>query len=709
MTTIPSQPARPSPLVAALLAAALLAAALLAAAHPAVAAEPARLRTLFPRQASVEAEAGRLVRLVLPPEVLAVCRPDLSDLRLFDAAGGEVPFLVDSGWQPERRLELERTFTPELGAVERSRTDRETGPSRFRESYTLEVPSDFPADASWELEVVTARPRFVKQVEVTAPGPGAATGERIGEGSVFRLTDPGRERTAVPLQTFSAARLTVVLEGEDGAYLEPVFRLRTGHSVTGRERAAVPLAVSARREEGGRTVVDLERPRGLVPDALRIATTTAAWSRPVEVWDEGPGSVGTALGRATLFRVQALTAVEEAEIPLAPARGDRLRVVIGDGDSPALADLAFSAVVRRPVLLFTLPEAAGAGAAPDAGATGGSAKATLLFGGARAFRPSYDLAALPPALTPRATGTAAEVAERLYDPAQVAEARLGPIAANPDFDPAPALAFAHHPGAELDARLYRFRRPLAARPSPEGLVRLRLAPEDLAQARPDLADLRIADGAGRQWAYLLERDAAEERQPADHRRSGERGRHLPLPPRPRHLPRHRRADRPRDRRPLLRPRLHPHRHGAQRRPVTAAARCPSPAVASFAAPAIRGRSPSPSPRFAWRAWSWSSRTATTRRSSSRPARRRCRCPRSTSPPRPATTPFSSAIPRPARPATNWPGCAASSSPSPPPTLRPARSTRTPTSAAAPGWPPPPASRACSSGWRSGWRWWCWPG
>ena len=101
----------------------------------------------FPRQAPVEAEAGRLVRLVLPPEVLAACRSDLSDLRLFDAAGGEVPFLVDGGWEPERRLELERTFTPELGAVERSRSDRETGPSRFRESYTLEIPSDLPADA----------------------------------------------------------------------------------------------------------------------------------------------------------------------------------------------------------------------------------------------------------------------------------------------------------------------------------------------------------------------------------------------------------------------------------------------------------------------------------------------------------------------------------------------------------------------------------
>jgi hypothetical protein len=45
------------------------------------------------------------------------------------------------------------------------------------------------------------------------------------------------------------------------------------------------------------------------------------------------------------------------------------------------------------------------------------------------------------------------------------------------------------------------------RPSPEGLSRLRLGVDDLGVARPDLADLRILDGAERQWAYLLEHGA----------------------------------------------------------------------------------------------------------------------------------------------------------------------------------------------------------
>jgi hypothetical protein len=108
-------------------------------------------------------------------------------------------------------------------------------------------------------------------------------------------------------------------------------------------------------------------------------------------------------------------------------------------------------------------------------------------------------------------GRAADLAAGLYDPARLAEARLGPEAPNPRFDPAPALAFAHRPGAPLDHRRFRHRRALAARPSPDGLVRLALTPEDLAAARPDLADLRLADAQGRQWAFLLEDEAAEAR------------------------------------------------------------------------------------------------------------------------------------------------------------------------------------------------------
>jgi hypothetical protein len=58
--------------------------------------------------------------------------------------------------------------------------------------------------------------------------------------------------------------------------------------------------------------------------------------------------------------------------------------------------------------------------------------------------------------------------------------------------------------------MYSHRRTVRLDPSEEGLARLNLSIEDLAQAQPDLSDMRIIDGSSRQWAYLLERDAGYE-------------------------------------------------------------------------------------------------------------------------------------------------------------------------------------------------------
>jgi hypothetical protein len=151
-------------------------------------------------------------------------------------------------------------------------------------------------------------------------------------------------------------------------------------------------------------------------------------------------------------------------------------------------------VVDNPVLVFSLP--------------GQSSDATLYFGGGRAHRPQYDLEALDPGrLTPTA-GETAPAALAVLDPARANAAELGEIERNPGYDPAPVLAFAIHPGAELDRSPYSHLRRLRVAPSAEGLARIRLQPEDLAILRPDLADLRIVDANGHQWAYLRQRSAS---------------------------------------------------------------------------------------------------------------------------------------------------------------------------------------------------------
>ena len=117
-------------------------AALLAAVSPTPAAGTDSLQRLFPHQAELHAEGSGLCRLELGPEILTRCRADLADLRIFDAAGRELPYLVESS--PPAELEVLRRVRARILEVDRHTTDDE--PPTYTERYTLAVPG-LPADA----------------------------------------------------------------------------------------------------------------------------------------------------------------------------------------------------------------------------------------------------------------------------------------------------------------------------------------------------------------------------------------------------------------------------------------------------------------------------------------------------------------------------------------------------------------------------------
>ena len=417
-----------------------------AAVSPRALSQPADLRTLFPSQADVFADNSRLSRLELPPDVIAACRPDLSDLRIVDAGGKEVPYLIDSKKAVETEVEVEQRVTPELLEVKRQTIERPTGPPLRRETYELSFPEERSQTGAWDLVFQSRRANFVRRVEVSAVEPNGSKVKLVENGSVFRLRNPVREKTRLSLPDGTANRLVVTLEGEDGVFLEPAFHLETSRTVL-RERAIVELREISRQELDRKTVVELARPRGLVPDLLQVSTTTRSFNRAVEIRDEGPGGSNSVVGGGIVFRFPALATVDDLEVRVSAARGDRLRVEIDNGDSPALEDLTFSVVVRRPALLFTLE---GRGATEPSG--------TLFFGGGRAYRPRYDLQRLWSVLPAGWDGTRGD-GEKLY-----AGARLGEVSENPRFDASPILAFAMRPGAEIEARGYTHRRELHATP-----------------------------------------------------------------------------------------------------------------------------------------------------------------------------------------------------------------------------------------------------
>ncbi|MEN8163928.1 MAG: hypothetical protein ABFS37_07355, partial [Acidobacteriota bacterium] len=446
------------------------------------------LGTLFPNRAAISVDGSGLSRLELPAEVIGPCRSDLADLRILSESGREVPFLVDSPDAVGTAVELRHRATPKVVSAKRSRKALDSRVTRYREDYVLGVPPVPDDVAAWDLVVTVERPEFVSRVTILSIDGQGQTTTLLQDGSFFRLPDAGAEKRRFTIPDRRISRLELTLEGLDQGYLDPRFTLEARRILPVSEKNGAALKIIETLQNPRSTELVVVRPRGLVPRRLLLNTTTGTFHRKITVWDEGPGADPDTLGSNIILRIDAIAPIEDLEIPLRPARGDRLRVVIDNQDSPPLESPGISALVPQPVLIFSLPE--------------GETRATLVFGGGRAHRPRYDLFALEGRGDLPATGDSAGRALALLDPARASTATLGPVESNPLYDATPALEFAMHPGASIDPRLYSHRRRIEVQPSQEGLARIKIDTSDLAVMRPDMADLRIIDSETRQWAYL---------------------------------------------------------------------------------------------------------------------------------------------------------------------------------------------------------------
>jgi len=456
-------------------------------------ADPEALGTLFPLRAEITATGSGLCRLELPAEVIGECRADLADVRIVANDGREIPYIVDSPEPAGTSVAVVYGAPPEIITAKRSRRALDDRVTVYRESFVLALPP-LPADVpAWDLVLSISQPEFVSRLDVTAIGRGGRRTPIISGGSVFRLPEAGAERLRFTIPDPGAARIEVVLESQDTGYLRPRFMVTSSRFLPLGGTLTVALPIREVRALVTATEIVIDRPRGLVPRRLAITTSIGTFHRRITVWDEGPGADPEPLGVSAVLRIAAVAPVEVLEIPIRAPRGDRLRLVIENQDSPPLENVGFAALMPGPVLVFSLPE--------------GAPAAMLYFGGGRAQRPHYDLAALDPQGRLPVAGEGARRAIAVLDPGLAQTATLGAAERNPEYDAAPALAFAIHPGAAIDARLYSHRRRLEVVPSAEGLSRLGLEPADLAVLRNDLADLRIIDDEGRQWAYLRQTGA----------------------------------------------------------------------------------------------------------------------------------------------------------------------------------------------------------
>jgi hypothetical protein len=387
----------------------------------------------------------------------------LADLRLFDAAGREVPYLLvrpqrkEPAWVRASVLPIPETksasgFEADLGALR-----------------TID-----------RLRVVGLPPPFLKRLRLEGSGDRARWTVLAEEGTLFDLPEEGLSRTeiAFPGGTHRWLRLAWNDARSGRVPLPARVEARLAGSGAPPEPLREPVAFERRESEPGRSRFRLTLPAaGLPVSALEVGVTTGNVLRTARVLESrlsGGRLVPFELGAATLRRAERedATAAEMTVRVESPTEAE-LELVVEDAGNPPLAVSAVVAVFED--LPFVYFESAD------------GAPLEARFGATALSRPRYDLEAIRPAL--------ARVGP---PPAAAAWGERKPAAPGAGGSPAlPALPA----GAPLDLSRFRVSRPIP--PGPAGLAALRLDAAVLAVS-PGLGDVRIVGPDGRQVPYLVE-------------------------------------------------------------------------------------------------------------------------------------------------------------------------------------------------------------
>ena len=413
------------------------------------------------RVQSFEVSTAGLVKISVPVETLDAARPALEDLRLYDEAGNEVPYLIERFAQVAKAAQAVKAFQVSLGASTTVITI-ETGLAQPLDGVKLESPAK----------------DFIKAVQVESSEDGDHWQPLAKGQPIFRQPD-GASHLQIPLPPTSSKwlRLTV----DDGRSPPVPFTGALVHPAMGEPAPGelISATITERDESPGETRLELSLgAANLSVASIQLETTEPLFMRQVsvafpEVLEDSIRE--ETIGHGTVYRVavEGQPPSENLSVPLDSLVSSReLFLLIKNGNSPPLPISAVR-VERRPVYLAFLARQPGT--------------YHLLTGNAHCDAPRYDLAAL---------------GMNLKDVA-VSPVKISPPSDNPDFRAADVLPGLEVTGAALDVSEWKFRKPMKISKA-GGAQQIEPDLEVLAHARPDFEDLRVLDG-GNQVPYIIQR------------------------------------------------------------------------------------------------------------------------------------------------------------------------------------------------------------
>jgi hypothetical protein len=397
----------------------------------------------------------------LDPDValLAHAKRDLGDLRLHDAQGREVPYLLID---PPPRV-----YNWKDGALLPVAATKKTS------GFELDLGRAMPVDRI-RLDGIAAP--FLKRLRLEGSGDRAHWTVLAEEATVFDLPEEKLRNTEVSFTPGDYRYLRVTWDDRSSAHVTVSDAAARMHIAgTTPEPMRVAVAFRRRPSEPGKSRYKVTLPGPHLPivalelqvaggDVFREATVNEARLSNSEV-------VPVRLGSATVKRAQRGGAVAaDLAIPIASPEGPDLELVVDDANNPPLGLTGITArFAPQPWIYFESADAA---------------PVVARYGNEKLAAPRYDLEASRKAVAqsdpPRA---------RWMGDARASAATYG-------AEPPLPLA-----GAPVSRDDFSIARPV---PPSRGLTTLVLDADVLSRSS-ELRDVRLADGSGNQVPYLVER------------------------------------------------------------------------------------------------------------------------------------------------------------------------------------------------------------
>ena len=446
-------------------------------ATPAAAQTPgaAQTPTQFRHERSVQTGGAGPRRLAIDVTLLAGSQPfqdrtaaGLTDLRLFDAAGQEVQYLLVSNppeepvWRSAQTLPIAPVETP---------TQKTSG-------FEVDLGEAIAID---RFRIDGLAPPFLKRVRLEGSGDRARWTLLVAEGTVFNLPEERLVQTELAFAPGPYRYVRVTWDDtRSGQLPRPASSsAREVRNVTRPPALSTPLAFERRPSEPGRSQFRLRLPAARLPIvALDIDMGGTHVLREAMVFEGrliGGQVVPSSLGGGTLRRVvQGDVIASSLRISIDAPVEPQIDLIIDDGNNAPSDVRGVTAIFADlPWIYFEAPGDA----------------LVARYGNASLKPPRYDLEAVRQTLAINTTRDATWGEARVRSEAENTSSAVPPL---------PTV------GSALDVDLFRYLRPIP--PGAAGLVTIPLDASALAHSRGSaFADVRVLDSAGRQVPYLVER------------------------------------------------------------------------------------------------------------------------------------------------------------------------------------------------------------